>query len=92
MESSGRDAYTWYGEKLPAKKNAQKIWCKNASSCTKDVLSLKIKRMKCPLGHKTRNYVSQVSFMCPVPVPGIKAAESSLFSLVNPFAAHFWYG
>ena len=47
---------------------------------------------KCPPGHKTQNYVSQVSSMCPVPTLGIKAAGRFLFSLVNPFAAHFWYG
>ena len=47
---------------------------------------------KCPTGLKTRNDVSQVSSKCPVPAFGIKATGSSLFRLVNPFAAHFWYG
>ena len=39
-----------------------------------------------------RNYVSQVSSMCPVPVPGIKVKENTLCRLVIPFAARFWYG
>ena len=47
---------------------------------------------KCPPGHRMRNYVSQVSSMCPVPVPGIKVKENTLCSLVIPFATHLWYG
>ena len=89
MESSGRDTYTWYGEKLPAKKNAKEILCKIVSSCKNDFLSLKIAMAKCPTRVPEDTKRDITCPKCPARVPGIETENGSLLSLVIPFGVGF---
>ena len=90
-----QDTYTWYGEKLPAKKREGNLM-QNRVLVYKGCIIVENQggkvSCKCPPGHRMRNYVSRVSSTCPVHVPGINVKENTLCSLVIPFATHFWYG